>query len=191
MKRLLLILLFILFAGPVWAQTYFGEQTITGTLRNMYDETWIYKNITHSTPAGGTWQVVAIEAYVKQSEAGKNIRLAIYDTSKNLVCQGSAAVTVVSSTGAWEGHVGVSNISPNPCNLSASTAYKLAATGDTNAYVNDVDTGSSGDMEEIGTNYTSGFPASMGSGSDSTRKLTIRVQIQSGKKRLTLLGVGE
>lgn len=115
---------------------------------------------TYACPGSGTQQLVELSAYVKHQDGYTpgNLRVAIYDTSKNLIAQGNAEVLVSDTTLGWKGHIGAANIDPNPCNLTGGVSYIFAFTRDS-AYTYDYyRTLTSGTLYATSADYTGGFP---------------------------------
>ena len=80
-------------------ETGYGWNTYAGLISN-----WNV-NVSYLCPGTGNRTLTNLVLWVKKTgDSYKRFKLAIYDESGNKVCEGSAYVTVVSTTGAWEGH---------------------------------------------------------------------------------------
>lgn len=136
-------------------------------------------------PGTGTRRVVSLELWCKSLGGTPGvIRIAIYDTSLNLIGQGAATVTVGSTTEGWVGHVTTADL--KPAGGSAGQAVNL--TGG-NSYVFAYSS-SSGDVRipfvltaantyYQATNNTGGFPDPLGgSETNHNEKFGGRVGVQ-------------
>ncbi len=161
---------------------YFGYNTIGGTTWGENGNQWI-RNKTYVTgftcPGSGTKTVVELSAYVGWLQTTPTIRLAIYDTSHNLVCQGTSAVSMVAAS--WQGHMTASTITPNPCNLTGGTQYDLAyaVAGGSGDWMQYYLSAASGSDTYGTTDYaTGGFPASLADATDAAAVVSIRCGVQ-------------
>jgi hypothetical protein len=193
-KIILTILLSFLLACPLWAGQgmgpgpgvgvtaaapageYFGATSPSGSdfdILNQITE----GNAATACPGTGTRAVTEITGYLKSAggTAG-NTRLAILDSSYNLVCEGSAAVSVSSTSAGWVGHVGAANITPNPCNITGGTTYILASSGSsTDVLINYVASGSG--WYKI-ADYTTGYANPIDSPTGQTATFYIRAYVE-------------
>lgn len=122
--------------------------------------------------AGDTeWQVDELSIYVASRTGSGNIRLAVYDTGRNLICQGSGQEAVADVTNTWQGHTNgdgsdITWNSPNT-HLVGGTTYLLIVTWDAdNSFLFAYDNGSAGDTTYAFTDYTGGFPTSIAAGTN-------------------------
>lgn len=119
-------------------------------------------------PGSGTRVVQSLEIWCRSVGGVPGVLLiAIYDTSLNLVGQGTAAVTVSSTTAGWVGHTTTLLLKPaggiagQAVNLTGGTNYILAyscSSGDTKIPYNP----NGNTMYFQNTNNTAGFPNPLG-----------------------------
>lgn len=165
-------------------QQYFGRNVTTGSASALTTGNRVSQNTANTTytcPGSGSVLLESIEAYVKSNDTINNVslRLAIYDTSNNLVAQGSAAVTFASDTPAWRGHSNHALISGDPKYLTGGTSYKFALTvnpGAVNIYVY-YTAGTSGDYKTDSTDYTGGFPSTIAPATNNLALIGIRASV--------------
>lgn len=117
--------------------TYFGSLS-TGAATSI-DEWGGYTirnnpgNLTFTCSGSGTVRVQSMEIWCKSfGGTPGTVKLAIYDTSLNLIGQGVAAVTVSSTTIGWVGHTLLADLKPSggsagqAVNLTGGTSYVVA-----------------------------------------------------------------
>jgi len=127
------------------ATTYFGGCTSTGNPLGgtSTDTLSAFSTENDSTlslvqcPGTGNFQLVQLGLYCKVASSAAHIRLAIYGPvdgthNTNLVAQGSAALTVSSTSLGWVDHFAFTDASNNPItpNLVGGQKYRLMATAD-------------------------------------------------------------
>ena len=145
------------------SKTYVGYQA-GATESNGWDGTtaWNY-NYTYTTPSDRT-MVTEISANIKKASGTPTMRCEVVSPGLSTkYCEGTSAVSLSSATGAWEGHMTASAISPNPCVIPPSTPVIAAcsfhgAGSDVSVFINSGHT--SGDFGYNVTDYTTGFPGS-------------------------------
>ena len=119
-------------------------------------------NIVFTCPNSGTQDVKELGAYVYANQSG-HIRLALYDTSRNLICQGSAEMDVALITShGWQTHTEFVDADGEPVSptITGGTNYIIALAGDTsNAYI--WCTGVTSGWMKRDDEYTGGYPASL------------------------------
>ena len=158
---------------------YFGQETLT-TNETRNAVRW-FRNRTYVTgftcPGSGNQQVTELSFHGYLVAGAPNIRLALYNTSDALLCQGSAEVPVAGASGSWQGHIGAANITPNPCIITGGVQYDIAVSWDCDAsntlrayYV----VGSSGDYTYLAVDYTGGFPDPLADATDGGSRWAIR-----------------
>jgi hypothetical protein len=148
--------------------TYFGHTTVGASpaAPGIYTFGNDAVNIIYTCPGTGLQDVKELGAYCYRDQTG-HIRMAIYDTSLNFICQGSAELDVATVTPAngWLSHVaftdvGGSAISPQ---LTGGVEYVLSISSDSsgpNVYQDTVTAG----YERFSYDYTDstgGFPADL------------------------------
>jgi hypothetical protein len=126
-------------------------------------------------PGSGSQTVKELSAYVKSlGGTPGNIRVVVYSAAHSKICEGSAQVSVNSTTAGWRGHLDQASISPNPATLVGGTQYDIGVTfdgADTDiAFTN----GSAGDYTYGAADYTGGWPASLADGSSQTERVNVR-----------------
>lgn len=161
--------------------TYFGNTDLGGILHsNPAAAFWkSNKNVTFTSPASPATQTIC-EISIRARTAGGtpgNVRMAVYSAdSATLICQGSAEVSVNSTT-AWWAHV-YPNLT-GTCQLEASTDYVLAVSGDSTDVQLGYDSVTSGDYQSSNVDYTdTGFPTPLPGGTNSSTSIHIRVGVQ-------------
>lgn len=168
---------------------YFGNTDTTAatsfdewggyTIRWRSDATAYY-----TCPGSGSRTLQSMELYCKSNGGTPGtIRLALFDTSLNLVAEGSATVTVSSTTVGWVGHLTAADLRP----VGGSSGDPITLTGGTNylpAY-----SASSSDVriayEVVGTsmtylnnNYTGGFPTTIAAGTNLNQSFRMKLGVQ-------------
>jgi len=185
MKRLFLSIVLALSLCPaVLAVDYYGFLTESGGTAGQFTAAGFrrQKNAVITLPAG---TVTELSAYVHYTtDTTQTIRLALYDSNGDIVCQGSAAVDINNSNFEWVGHTGLSvaisagdyriGISYNAANAFNSEYYYVDAT--------------SGNTATDATDYTSiGWPATIPvAANDSARQNSIRVGITASATTLNV-----
>lgn len=135
--------------------TYFGETTPGGYSDHApVCYWWRNKNKVFTCPGSGAQDLVELSAYVYRIALGTgHIRLAIYDTSNNLLYQGSAEVTVDNADPDWIGHTGITGQT-----LTGGTNYRIALTTDSSDVEVYYNLYSIGDFTSLPADYTGGWP---------------------------------
>jgi hypothetical protein len=95
-------------------------------------------------PGSGLQNIDEISAWVHKPSTAGNIRLAVYDVSRNLMAQGSAAVAVNSGP-SWQGHMTSGGITTTT-QLTGGTTYYIRYTKNSNVTSEYYITGSAGDF---------------------------------------------
>lgn len=169
--------------------TYFGR-TVEGTNASTsgYDQ-W-FRNKAHITgficPGAGNQAIKELSAYVMSLSIPRVIRVAIYDSSHNLVAQGSSPA-VAGTTPAWYGHLAPEEITPNPAIIIGGAQYDLAFAvpayvyrywepGDANAYT----------YQLYLNYYTDGFPQTLGDVTNYGGLVSIRCGVDPAAASYTL-----
>jgi hypothetical protein len=142
-------------AAPVCAGTnswigYGGGSTYSGTYNTWAVQTQVSN---WKTPAGVS-KVCSLKQDARVVSGSGNVRMSLYDTSWNLICQCSSEIAVTSA-GYYE--CAYPNLT-GPCNVSPETDYKYAVTkdGDTQLHY---ESEAAGSGWIYGAEYTGGFPA--------------------------------
>jgi hypothetical protein len=120
-------------------------------------------------PGSGSMAITELSAWLDTTNVLSNdyFRVAIYDTSNNLIAQGSAEVEVVEGP-SWQGHLTQASITPNPTTLTGGNSYKLAYTKDNANITEYYITGSAGDFEYASTDLTGGFTDPLANSANTT-----------------------
>lgn len=127
---------------------------------------------------GDTVTIKELSAYVQNGGSAGKIRIGIYDSDGNLVCQGTAQVSF-SGTFSWQGHLAQADMTPNPCTLVGGDYYRLAMYTPNDDRVNfKYQAGSSGDVKYTVTNYDSGLPSSFPAGTNWSGWWMIRCGVE-------------
>ena len=108
------------------ALSYFGPTGASGDDDNGSKHQLNWLNTTYVCPGTGNQILKELSVYCKIGANYPEIRVGIYTAAGVLVAQGTALVTVTGSSYSWQGHLVVTNITPNPCVLTGGTAYRLA-----------------------------------------------------------------
>ena len=143
---------------------YFGYQTLTGgAYGSGYDTTWQSRNTsTYRLTASKSGTIVSLEIYgYILSGTDSKIRLALYDTSYNLITQGTALKLLSNTSAAWVGHT---ELNPNNSVVVAGTAYIMCFCFTSSNKVKYYYTaGSTGDIKQkaVSTYIGSDYPASL------------------------------
>ena len=172
------------------ALTYFGYNNSSPQYSWKDDAQW-YRNRNYIDgfvcPGSGHQAVKEISAYVSMPSGSGNIRCAVFDTSGNLISQGTAEVAVTGTDPAWHGHLTQANITPNPCNLTGGVQYDIALAWDSASMQFYFDNASAGDGTYAYTDYTGGFPASLADATQTDVILCIRCGVEAAAVGLSLL----
>ncbi len=142
--------------------TYFGYTTVGGTPYTLATSWWRNKTYVagFNCPGSGNQRVTELTAYVSQPSGSPNIRLAVYNTSAVVVCEGTSEVAIGTSA-AWQGHIGSSTIKvaggSAPCTLTGGTQYDLAFSVDGITAVGYYNAGSASDWTYESYDMTGGF----------------------------------
>lgn len=148
--------------------TYFGPSGITSNAGGPA-ALWL-RTAAATCPGSGSQTVKELSSYIRYTSG--NTRLALYDTSGNLICQGTGEVAI-GNTAGWQGHLVQSGITPNPTTITGGTSYKIAITVDVAGVVAYYVAGAGGQDYGLG-DYTGGFPSTLGAGSDPGNVFAIR-----------------
>jgi hypothetical protein len=135
---------------------------------------------TYTCPGTGSRKVSQLLAYVKT--AGSKFRLGIYNET-TLVCEGTAAITIVSATGAWEGHATAATIksaggSGNDCNLTAGTGYRFGIAREPGAAHGMIPGSTADEKYAMGTDYTGGMPAGTAASVNDSNILSVKAYVE-------------
>jgi hypothetical protein len=148
------------------AVEYFGAQSGTNDDNCTHYLFMWYWGTSFTCPGSGSVLINELSADVKLISGSGNIRIGIYDTSGDLVAQGTAEVAVTGSSYSWQGHMTAAacgNVS-----LTGGQSYKLALANDEPAYGPSVgirylaDQPSGYIRYKQLTDYTGGLPATIG-----------------------------
>jgi hypothetical protein len=178
-------------SGKVVSASYFGPIAAPNYSDGFQQwGTWaIYSNPSDTSyvcPGTGTKRVYSLSFWAKSNGGTPGTaRLAIYDSSFNLIGQGESTFTVSSTTEQWIGHVGYSSLKPiggaagDPIYLTGGTQYVFAfSTSNTDLRIGYKSVGTSVSSSwYITTNWTSGFPNSFAAGTQFTERLPVRVEV--------------
>ena len=162
--------------GTGAAVTYYGYVGAGGTddVLSGYEVHNAARVVTVVT--GGA--VVELSGYFKTTGAAGNILLALYSADRSTkICEGSAQVSVSSASYSWVGHT--TGGLTGTCTVSSSTNYTLSATADgTDVNLDYISGKTAGDDKYIASDYTAGYPSTLGDGSNTTGWFKIRVGVQ-------------
>lgn len=109
---------------------YFGNQNNNAT-DDQGGRSLVWNNATYQCPGSGSFNVQELSCYC-YSTAAVNLLLGIYDTSGNLVGEGTAKVAMQADGGSptWQGHMTEAAVKAaggsSPCVLTGGTSYYLA-----------------------------------------------------------------
>lgn len=165
------------------AITYFGrnvddvdESTISGFVN--YN---VPAQIDYVCPDTGSQIIKEMGFRCHDNGGGGNIRIAIYDTSLNLLFEGSAEIAVSGgATPAWYTHTSFLDAAGDPAAspaITGGTSYILAVTADGDIHGHKA-AGSSGDHKYIATDYTGGFPDPIAAGTNSATLEDVRCGVE-------------
>lgn len=169
--------------------TYFGECNSDGSLHQSvagYDyggpNHIASFNATYQCPGSGTIDITSLGIYARSGGTAGDIRLAIYDTSWNLICQWTNALSVSDDTPAWRDVVAADMTGTKT--LTGGTSYRIAYSMATDypriGYHTEF---LSGDWKyEAGDYSAGGFPASLSEPNDGSTagRMFVRVGLQDG-----------
>lgn len=165
------------------AITYFGKNENGSDVHSATTYTYSNdnSNIVYTCPGSGSQEVKELGVRV-YSESTGYIRLAIYDASLDLVCQGSAQIDVeslVSGGSAWVSHTSFVDFSGDPTTpiLTGGTAYVFALTcsATCNIWKDDV---TSGWMKYDSDDGLDGFLETLSQDSSNTREYCWRCGVE-------------
>lgn len=172
------------------SEQYFGRTSTPASELTGYSGYWIRnKNVSYTCPGSGSFNVTELSHYGRVSSGSGNIRLALYDTSHNKVCEGSAEVSG-SGTAGWQGHIGAANITPNPTTITGGVSYDIVISTDSDTWVWGYDSGTSGDVTYGVADYTGGFPSSLADSSDQSLIVGVRCGVDAASFSGSLLAAG-
>lgn len=157
-------------AGGGGTLTYFGFTDTPVFINTSNGYTLRNENKVWTCPGTGSVPVVSLQGYCSISTGNPNVRLAIYTTGNAFVMQGSVEVVVPASE-AWTGHTSFVDQAGSPIaspTLTGGTNYILCMSfdGDINYY--GTTTHGADDCSYHMTEYTAGFPATLGGSSGGT-----------------------
>jgi hypothetical protein len=155
---------------------YFGNNANGTDAQSPNGSAWSNDNVNiiYTCPGSGTMDVKELGARVYTGSTG-NIRMAIYDTSKNLICQGNAEIDVNGSGSNWVSHTSFTGTAQ----LTGGTAYLLVITADSSNVSCWDDTVTSGYIIRETGELTGGFSATLTLGSNDVRKWCIRCGVEA------------
>jgi hypothetical protein len=132
-------------------------------------------------PGSGYQNVVELSAWVEASGAGNHMRMAVYNSSDQLMAQGSAEVEL-SGGPSWQGHMSAGAITVTT-QLTGGTTYYLRYCKDYDGAIGDefYITGTSGDYKYTATtgDYTGGYPTTLTLASNTAGRYCIRCGVVS------------
>jgi hypothetical protein len=104
--------------------TYFGNQISEYEDSSYYGYLeWFFNTI--ACPGSGS-QIVKELSMLSYGDGATALRMGLYDSGGNLICQGSGPFYPTGDSLTWQGHLTQSNITPNPCTLTGGAQYNLA-----------------------------------------------------------------
>jgi hypothetical protein len=200
MKRLLGILVLLIFSREGFSQNYFGYVTVTGgadivtAARTAGNGSYV-TGFTSPGSGATTWTVVELSGYIRsRGGISGRVRLGLYDAAgTTLVCEGTNYLSIANTETdyAWKGHIGVETVKAaggvSPCTITGGTVYKIGITFNNTALEHyRVSGATSGFWTYDGTDNTAGMPAAIPADSASTYYYTTRcgvVQVGVGAAR--------
>ena len=158
-----------------YATTYFGCNSIGTQLGGGYTTGNNVSTNVYTCPGSGSQTIDALEAYV-YNLTGMSIRLAVYNTSGNLICSGTSAVTPTLTTGGWYGHntAGLTGTTT----LTGGTAYQLVLSTNSAGYIY-WNTSGPACVCNFTDYYTSGFPGSLTLSTNFGGEVSIRCGVSA------------
>ncbi len=156
------------------ATTYFGKNDNGDGNDVSYGYSW-WTNAGYVCPGTGAQNVITLDVNIADVASG-NVRLAIFDASKNFVMQWDNQYAP-GGTG-WMAKTSFADQGGSPIanpQLTGGTTYLLVMTDDGTVKFY-FQTGSTSSI--IGTDYTAGFPASLSGESPHTLELAIRCGVE-------------
>lgn len=196
---LLYVSAFVVASWAACAAGYFGF--CDGTSALALEDGYTFWTGTDSPVVNLTGSIDAIEFLgYNNGLAASHYRLAVYNsTGTNLICQGSAAKDLATSETSeiWRGH-GSGELS-GTCAVSSGSTYIVALTAEhAGVHIKRLSGQASGINKYASSAlYTSGFPDSLPSGSNSVSERCMRFHVTEEspsstirKKRMLTLGVG-
>jgi len=176
---------FIVWSNTVQTPAYFGHVQSDGSPPAGYTfdfygaRTW-YNNTavtTYTCPGTGSRTLEKLGLYAKtRGSPHGNVRLAVYDTSLNLICEGSAEILINSATEQWWDHVAFTG-TPT---LTGGTNYIIAASIDSSLISYAYTSVTNASKALSSTDYTGGYPDPIGAGSTDSIKLAVRAYVTGG-----------
>jgi hypothetical protein len=160
---------------------YFGAGVATGAFYGDMD-TYRNKATNYTCPGSGNMTLVSLGAYCKKDTgAAGNVRVAIYNTSLDLIAQGSAEISVTSTSASWIEHTSFTDSAGTPVSpvLTGGTNYILIIARDSVQVLTEYDIVSSGNMATKWDEYTGGFPATFVDSADSTIQYNVRCGVEA------------
>lgn len=177
--------------GQPMATEYFGECNSDGSIIAAPDG-WDYGgpayvgNIgaTYTCPGTGTRNIVSLAIYSKSGGTAGNVRVAIYDSGWDLVCQWDAEMSVADDTPAWREKLAADLTGTKT--LTGGENYHLVYSVEVGSYPQFAfQEGSTGDFRYSAVDYTGGFPASLSApsagnvGPDGNARIYMRVGVEA------------
>lgn len=166
---------------------YFGYNDTTGLSSGQASVSWIrngvysWTNADFTCPGAGSRTLSELAFYCKSNGGTPgHIRVAIYDTSRNLIAEGSAELTVSSTTAGWVTHSAFVDPAGSPSTpiLTGGTDYILVFAVDSTDVTIYYTAGSNGDVAYNTNDYTGGFPDTLASGTNYNRRYPIRAGVE-------------
>ena len=167
------------------AVTYFGTCNSSGvtnfsTADDSGGWTWTcHTGSSFACPGSGNQTVKELSTIVSINSGTPHVRLVLYDSLGNMVCQGSAEV-VVTAGYSWQGHMTASALTPaggsagDPVTITGGSQYRIGVSRDASGVLATYKSGTvtNGDIDYGATDYTGGWPATIPTGTDYTVLLT-------------------
>lgn len=149
--------------------TFFGQQTTNSTDLHAGDR-FIRSGSSYACPGSGNQNIqeLSFQCHMNNAGSGQKVRMGIYTTAGALVAEGTAAITIVGNTLAWQGHMTQADVKAaggvSPGVLVGGTSYYIGcySTGGTD-YVYYGDDNGAGTQDQFvdDINYTTGMPATL------------------------------
>lgn len=168
---------------------YFGYNNTTGlfTVQSgaalwLRNSVYSWTDASFTCPGTGSRSLTELALYCKSNGGTPgHILVAIYDTSLNLIAEGSTELTVSSTTAGWVTHSAFVDPagSPSTPSLTGGTDYVLVFTTDSTDITLYYTNGTSGDTRYALTDYTAGFPDTIATGTSFTRRYPIRAGVDT------------
>ncbi len=112
-------------------ETCVGNTSVSGVSYTGFDNMAIGNGTGNYfvCPGTGTQNITEISAYLKSDDGTAGyVRLAVYDSSLNLVCQGNAKKSLTDTTAAWFGHTSSASELTGTCTCTGGNNYVVLAT---------------------------------------------------------------